>query len=128
MHVGGIFFDLAKAFDCVNHEMLLAKLHFYGIQGTAANWFRSCLTNGKQKVEIKPSHATPSFFSNWGAVTHGVPQGSFLDPLLFITYINDLPSTIKTLLSVVISNKSFDDICTLAYSFLSHMNGLLLTN
>ncbi|GFG39007.1 hypothetical protein Cfor_08030, partial [Coptotermes formosanus] len=45
MHIGGIFHDFAKAFDCVNREMLLAKLHFYGIQGIPANWLRSYLTN-----------------------------------------------------------------------------------
>jgi hypothetical protein len=63
MHVGGVFFDTAKAFDCVNHEILLAKLHYYGIQGTVANWFRSCLTNRKQKIEIK---SFGQFSSKWG--------------------------------------------------------------
>jgi hypothetical protein len=52
MHVGGIFCDLAKAFDCVNHEILLAKLHFYGIQGVTADWFKSYLANRRKKVEI----------------------------------------------------------------------------
>jgi hypothetical protein len=41
MHVGGIFYDLAKAFDCVNHEIFLMRLYYYGIQGTVPNWFRS---------------------------------------------------------------------------------------
>jgi hypothetical protein len=48
MHVGRIFCDLAKAFDCVNHEILLTKLHFGGIQGTMLSWFRSYLTNRKK--------------------------------------------------------------------------------
>ena len=51
MHVGGIFCDLAKAFDCVNHEILLAKLRLYGIQTVSEDWFRSCLTNRRQKVK-----------------------------------------------------------------------------
>jgi hypothetical protein len=52
-HVGEIFCDLAKAFDWVNYEILLVKLHYYGIQGTVANWLRSYLTDTKQIIEIK---------------------------------------------------------------------------
>jgi hypothetical protein len=75
MHVGGIFCDLAKAFDCVNHEIFLTKLHFYGIQGTVAEWFRSYVTDRRQKTRIKSSNDTHNFFSNWWTVKHGVPQG-----------------------------------------------------
>jgi hypothetical protein len=84
MHVGGIFCDLAKAFDCVNNDILLVKLHYYGIQGTEADWFRSYLTNRKQKTELK---SFEKFSSKWGTVKHGVPQGLILRPLLLLIYI-----------------------------------------
>jgi hypothetical protein len=63
MHFSGLLCDLAKAFDCVYHEILLAKLHYYGIQRTVANWFRAYLTNRKQKTEIK---SLQNFFLKMG--------------------------------------------------------------
>jgi hypothetical protein len=87
MHVGGIIYDLAKAFDCANHEIFLAKLHFYGIRGVNADSFKSYLTNRRQKVEIKSRNATQNVFSDWGTLKHGVPQGSILGHLLFVIYI-----------------------------------------
>jgi hypothetical protein len=63
MHVGGIFCDLAKAFDCVNHEVLLAKLQFYGIQGVAEGWFRCYLRKRREKVEVTSPNKTKIFFS-----------------------------------------------------------------
>jgi hypothetical protein len=61
-------------------ENTLTKLHFYGIQGIAEKWFRSCLTDRKQKVEIKSSKNHQHFLSNWGKIKHGVSQGSILGP------------------------------------------------
>ena len=62
MHVGGVFYDLAKAFDSLNHEILLAKSHFYGIQGVSEYWFRSYLTNRKREVEVKSLNTAQFFF------------------------------------------------------------------
>ena len=76
----GIFIDLSKAFDTVDHKLLIRKLNHYGIRGTALQWFIDYLTNLKQYVSINEIN------SKLAPITLGVPQGSILGPLLFIHF------------------------------------------
>ena len=85
-----IFLDFSKTFDSVSHQSLLLKLESSGIRGDLLDWFRAFLTGRKQGVCI--DHR----YSNWTRVSSGVPQGSIPSPLLFIIYINDIGSNIKS--------------------------------
>ena len=88
----GVFIDLPKAFDTVDHSILLKKLKLFGVTDKNLAWFQSYLSNRKQYIEIGENSKTDPKY-----VTCGVPQGSILGPLLFLVYVNDLPNASRLL-------------------------------
>ena len=85
-----LYFDIAKAFDTVDHNLLLNKLSQFGLTGNILQWFKNYLTGRQQRVLLN------GVISDTLPISSGVPQGSILGPLLFLIYVNDLPSSISS--------------------------------
>ena len=111
-----LLLDFSKAFDKVSHKLQLKKLKFYGITGETINWIESLLSNQKQQVVCEGS------ISDATSVTSGVPRGSILGPLLFFTFINDLPNSVKSTCHL------FADDCLLYRQINSKHNTEILQN
>ena len=90
MYTMELFLDLLKAFDTLEHKVLLDKMYRYGIRGNSLNWFKSYLENRKIRVKCQVASSGKLEYSDYQVVNNGTPQGSCLGPLIFLIFTNDL--------------------------------------
>ena len=126
-HTIGIFIDLSKAFDTVNHHLLLQKLELYGIKYNNLKLFQSYLSNRKQFIKFNNKN------TNLEIIRCGIPQGSILGPLLFLIFVNDLQKSTKFLDPIMFSDDtnlidSNKDINTLLKIANEELNEMLILN
>ena len=100
----GVFLDLSKAFDTLKHSILLEKLHYYGIWGTALNWFCSYLNNRKLRVKCCVTSSDKTEYSEYQSVTYGTPQGSCLGPLIYLIFTNNLAKNLPFCNSIMFAD------------------------
>lgn len=136
MHISAIMCDLSKAFDTINHAVLVEKLKTYGIRDKAGEWVQSYLTGREQAVIFTTDKG--KMLSNWNVISTGIPQGSLLAPILFSLYINDLPAQVSnkstsTILyaddtSLIVSGNSEDDLNSNISQALNNIKNWFLPN
>jgi hypothetical protein len=113
-----IFMDLSKAFDTLDHSIIISKLKFYGIRGTELSFFESYLYNRKQFVSVNSAN------SDIASISCGVPQGSVLGPLLFLIFMNDIPSSSNAFKFILYA----DDTTLISKLDFSHGNNRVINN